>query len=41
MAQTQHDLNDYQHRTASLLDEVQVLKKECELNRGMRDFIAT
>ena len=22
MAQTQHDLNDYQHRTAALLDEV-------------------
>jgi uncharacterized protein YfaQ (DUF2300 family) len=41
MAQTQHDLNDYQHRTATLLDEVQVLKKECELNKGMRDFIAT
>ena len=35
----QHDLREYQERTAALLDEVQLLKKESENNKGLKEYI--
>ena len=35
----QHDLREYQERTAGLLEEVQLLKKESENNKGLKEYI--